>query len=72
MTSIKRGISMSSKVREALWKLGAEYEYAYCSHCGHQQWANWDSSQEATENISEFHKEYKYCPNCGFKMKGIC
>jgi hypothetical protein len=55
---------------EAKWKLGAEYECAYCSHCGHQQWASWDSSREAVENIGEFHKEYKFCPNCGFEMKG--
>ena len=25
---------------EAEWELGAEYEYTYCSHCGHQQWAD--------------------------------
>lgn len=54
----------------AKWELGAEYEYAYCSHCGHQQLASWDSYREAMENIGEFHKEYKFCPNCGFKMKG--
>lgn len=53
---------------EAKWKLGAEYEYAYCSHCGHQQWASWNSSREAMENIGEFHKTYKFCPNCGFEM----
>jgi hypothetical protein len=57
---------------EAKWKLGAEYEYAYCSHCGRQQWASWDSYREAIENIGEFHKEYKFCPNCGFEMKGDC
>lgn len=55
---------------EAKWELGGEYEFAYCSHCGHQQWASWDSHQEAMENIGEFHKEYKFCPNCGFEMKG--
>jgi rRNA maturation endonuclease Nob1 len=55
---------------KAKWKLGAEYEFAYCSHCGHQQWASWDSWREAVENIEEFCKEYKFCPNCGFKMKG--
>jgi hypothetical protein len=55
---------------KAKWKLGAEYEFAYCSHCGHQQWASWDSWREAVENIGEFCKEYKFCPNCGFKMKG--
>ena len=54
---------------EAEWELGAEYEYAYCSHCGHQQWADWDSRHEASENIGEFHKKYKFCPNCGFEMK---
>lgn len=56
---------------EAKWELGAEYECAYCSHCGHQQWASWDSYREAVENIGEFHKEYKFCPNCGFEMKGV-
>jgi hypothetical protein len=55
---------------EAKWKLGVEYEYACCSHCGHLQWASWDSSREAMENIGEFHKKYKFCPNCGFEMKG--
>lgn len=55
---------------EAKWKLGAEYEYAYCSHCGHQQWASWDSSRQAEKSIGEFHKIYKFCPNCGFKMIG--
>jgi hypothetical protein len=55
---------------EAKWELGAEYEFAYCSHCGHQQWASWDSLREAVENIGEFCKEYKFCPNCGFEMKG--
>ena len=58
------------KKDEAKWKLGAEYEYAYCSHCGHQQWASWDSSREAEKSIGEFHKIYKFCPNCGFKMIG--
>lgn len=57
---------------EAKWRLGAEYEYAYCSHCGHQQWASWESYREAVYNIEEFHKEYKFCPNCGFEMKGEC
>lgn len=55
---------------EAKWILGAEYECAYCSHCGHQQWASWDSWREAVENIGAFHGEYKFCPNCGFEMKG--
>ena len=55
---------------EAEWELGAEYEYAYCSHCGHQQLADWDSRREASENIREFHKKYKFCLNCGFEMKG--
>lgn len=56
---------------EAKWRLGAEYEFAYCSHCGHQQWASWDTSKKAAENIGEFHKKYKFCPNCGFGMKGV-
>ena len=57
---------------EAEWELGAEYEYAYCSHCGHQQWADWDSRHEASENIGEFHKKYKFCPNCGNKIAKGC
>lgn len=61
--------ALSDQKYEAKWKLGAEYEYAYCSHCGHMQWASWESFREAVENIEEFHKEYKFCPNCGFKMK---
>lgn len=59
-----------SEKYEAEWKLGGEYEFAYCSHCGHPQWAGWDSHQDAEENIGEFHKEFRFCPNCGFEMKG--
>jgi NADH pyrophosphatase NudC (nudix superfamily) len=62
--------ALTEQKHEAKWELGAEYEYAYCSHCRHQQWASWDSHREAVENIGEFHKEYKFCPNCGFEMKG--
>lgn len=62
--------ALAEKKYEAKWELGAEHECAYCSHCGHQQWASWDSYREAVENIGEFHKEYKFCPNCGFEMKG--
>lgn len=62
--------ALAEQKYEAKWELGVEYEYAYCSHCGHQQWASWDSHREAIENIREFHKEYKFCPNCGFEMKG--
>ncbi len=65
----KAETALTEQKYEAEWKLGAEYEYAYCSHCGHQQWASWDSYREAYENIGEFHKEYKFCPNCGFEMK---
>lgn len=61
--------ALAGQKYEAKWGLGAESEYAYCSHCGHQQWASWDSYREAIENIGEFHKEYKFCPNCGFEMK---
>ena len=62
--------ALAKQKYEAKWELGAEYEYAYCSHCGHQQWASWDSRRDAAENIEEFHKEYKFCPNCGYEMKG--
>lgn len=62
--------ALAAQKYEAKWDLGAEYEFAYCSHCGHQQWASWDSWREAVENIGEFCKEYKFCPNCGFEMKG--
>lgn len=62
--------ALAEQKYEAKWKLGGEYEYAYCSHCGHQQWASWNSYREARENIGEFHKQYKFCPNCGFEMKG--
>ena len=69
LLKIKSALATERKY-EAKWELGAEHEYAYCSHCGHQQWASWDSYREAYENIGEFHKEYKFCPNCGFEMKG--
>lgn len=47
-----------------------EYEYAYCSECGHMQWASWDSHLEAKDNVEDFHKEYRYCPHCGVRMVG--
>ncbi len=62
--------ALAEQTYEAEWKSGAECEYAYCSHCGHQQWAGWDTYREAEEKIREFYKEYKFCPNCGFEMKG--
>lgn len=62
--------TLAEQKSEAKWRLGAEYECAYCSHCGHQQWAGWDSWREAIENIGAFHGDYKFCPNCGFEMKG--
>lgn len=45
-----------------------EYEFACCSECGHMQWAGWDSHSHACEEISDFHKKYKFCPNCGASM----
>lgn len=69
-TLLKIKAALAEQKYEAKWELGAEHEFAYCSHCGHQQWANWDTYREASENIVEFHKEYKFCPNCGFEMKG--
>ena len=52
----------------AKWKLGPEYEYAYCSHCGNAVWAGWDCSSEARDEIGEFHHKFKFCPNCGASM----
>lgn len=53
----------------ARWERGMEYEFAYCSHCGRMQFADWDSSSEADEKIGTFHEEYPYCPGCGCKME---
>ena len=76
-------LSLANKLRKAIaeerksrpnlvaeWKLGPEYESAYCSHCGHMQYADWDAYIEAAEKIGTFHEEYKFCPNCGAQMKG--
>lgn len=47
-----------------------EYEYAYCSRCGHMEWASWDSHAEAKEKVRGFHETHKFCSNCGAKMVG--
>lgn len=47
-----------------------EYEYAYCSKCGHMEYAGWNSHAEAREAIVYFHKHYRFCPWCGTKMEG--
>ena len=54
------------------WLNGKDYEYAfaYCSKCGHMQWAGWDTHQQAKEKIGEFYKEFKFCPECGSEMEG--
>ena len=68
--------SLADKIREQVvygfWINGKnyEYEFAYCSRCGHMEHAGWDSHKEAREKIGEFYKEYQYCPNCGAKMEG--
>lgn len=54
----------------AEWKLGPEYEFAYCSNCGHAEWADWDSTEEAKDGVTDFCNEVKFCPNCGAKMEG--
>ena len=54
----------------AEWELGPEYEFAYSSRCDHMEHAGWDTRSEAVEMIGTFHEEYKFCPNCGFEMRG--
>lgn len=54
------------------WVNGSEYEYeyAYCSVCGHMQFADWDSHRQAEEGVISFADNYKFCPSCGAKMEG--
>lgn len=47
-----------------------EYEFAYCSKCGHMEFADWDSHKEAKEKVGEYHVEHRYCSWCGAKMEG--
>ena len=47
-----------------------EYDFAYCSKCGHMQYAGWDTHLDAREKIADFHNEYQYCPSCGAMMEG--
>lgn len=58
--------------KTAMWENGTDYEYefAYCSACGHMQFADWNTHCEAKEKIGHFHEKYHYCPECGAKMKG--
>lgn len=64
--------ALSAPQHKCRWENGTtyEYEYAYCSECGHMQWAGWDSHREAEDNIEEFAHNYKFCPSCGAKMEG--
>lgn len=73
-------VALRNKCRTALatpphtgkWENGREYEYeyAYCSACGHMQWADWDSHMQAEEHIEDFAEVYRFCPSCGAKMEG--
>lgn len=58
--------------KTAIWKNGTDYEYefAYCSTCGHMQFANWNTHREAREMIKHYHETFHYCPECGAKMEG--
>lgn len=47
-----------------------EYEFAYCSECGHMQYAGWETHGQAKEEIGKFYESYRYCPGCGAKMTG--
>ena len=62
--------TLSNLPRNGKWMNGREYEYeyAYCSECGHMQWAGWDTHKQAEEKVGDFFKEYKFCPNCGSEM----
>lgn len=72
MDSLADKIRETCKERDGEWLNGKnyEYEFAYCSRCGHMEHAGWDSHKEAKENVEEFYKEYQYCPKCGAKMEG--
>lgn len=56
-------------MKKGRWTTGPEYEYAYCSACGHSEYAGWDSTSEAKREIDSFADEFRFCPNCGAKMK---
>lgn len=68
----KARAALSASPRKGKWKNGTkyEYEYAYCSECGHMQWAGWDTREQAKENIESFAHDYKFCPGCGAEMEG--
>lgn len=58
----------SNNTVQAKWRLGCEYEFAYCSNCGRQEYAGWNSTAESIDKISKFNESYRYCPWCGAKM----
>ena len=68
----KAKAALSKPQHTGRWENGTkyEYEYAYCSECGHMQWAGWDSHRQAEESIESFAEDYRFCPSCGAKMEG--
>ena len=68
----------AAKVEKALededgvWQNGYDYEYefAYCSKCGHMQYMGWESHDKARELVPTAHEEYRFCPHCGTRMTG--
>lgn len=64
--------ALSAPPHKGKWENGTmyEYEYAYCSECGRAQWADWDTHEQAKENIESFANDYKFCPGCGTEMEG--